>query len=99
MEGDRRAAPLVITLLGSLEVRLGDQTAPLPRARKALWLLALLTLHHDRELARSSLAALLWPNTFESQALFYLRRALTELRRGLGPEAHRIHSPTARTLC
>src|SRR5437870_2498284 len=52
------AAPLVIHLLGPLEVRV--QRAPLPhlRTRKGAWLLALLTLRAARSYRRSSVPAI-----------------------------------------
>src|SRR5262249_10161198 len=40
----------------------------------------------------------LWPDADEANALFYLRRTLTELRRALGSEAVCLLSPTSRTL-
>jgi predicted ATPase/DNA-binding SARP family transcriptional activator len=89
---------LAIRLLGPMEVRLHG--APLPRfhSRKEHWLLALLCLRHGRGVERPWLAGLLWPDSAESQALAYLRNTLKDLRRALGPEAHRLRSPTPRTL-
>ena len=67
-------------------------------ARKVLWLLAYLVLHHGNEVSRETLAALLWPESDKDTARFYLRRSLTQLRLALGPFEACIHSPTARTL-
>jgi predicted ATPase/DNA-binding SARP family transcriptional activator len=52
----------------------------------------------DRDTDRSFLAGTFWPDVKESQALFYLRRSLSELRQVLGPDAARLISPTPRTL-
>ncbi len=68
------------------------------RSRKEQWLLALLTLRHDRETNREWLATTLWPDNDESQALFYLRKALFGVRTALGRESSRIQSPAPRTI-
>jgi predicted ATPase/DNA-binding SARP family transcriptional activator len=48
--------------------------------------------------ARDWLAGLLWRDSSSAQALYNLRRNLTDLRDALGPEAHRLQTPTSRTL-
>jgi predicted ATPase/DNA-binding SARP family transcriptional activator len=90
--------PLEFRLFGTFEARVQDNPLPLLRYRKAQWLLALLVLRHDREVSRDWLAATFWPDNDESQALFYLRKNLSNLRHVLGSEAHRLLSPTPRTL-
>src|SRR5689334_22435496 len=90
--------PLEFRLFGTFEARVQEDPLPLLRYRKAQWLLALLVLHHDREVSRDWLAATFWPDNDESQALFYLRKNLSNLRQVLGSEAHRLLSPTPRTL-
>lgn len=60
---------------------------------KEYWLLALLVLRHDRNVARDELAAEFWPDSAEGQARFYLRKSLLNLRNALGPEAARLESP------
>jgi predicted ATPase/DNA-binding SARP family transcriptional activator len=62
------------------------------------WLLALLALRHGREVERSWLAGLLWPDSSEGAAFASLRNSLKDLRRALGAEAGRLKSPTPRTL-
>jgi DNA-binding SARP family transcriptional activator len=47
---------------------------------------------------RDWLAWLLWPQRPEAAALANLRNCLKDLRRSLGSEAGRLHTPTARTL-
>src|SRR5262249_10903095 len=79
--------PLVIRLFGSLEARLNGQPLRSFRTRKDQWMLALLALHHDRPIARSVLAGMLWPDSGESQALSYLRKSLADLRAALGAQA------------
>ena len=46
----------------------------------------------------SWLAGTLWPESTEGDALHNLRQSLADLRRALGPEAHRLVAPTSRTL-
>ena len=69
--------PLAIQLFGPMEVRLRGAPLPRVRSRKSQSLLALLTLRHGREVRRSWLAGLLWPESAGSRAAAYLR-----------PEAH-----------
>ena len=75
----------------------GKPTEPL-RTRKGFWLLALLALRHGRDVERSWLAGTLWADSEESQALYNLRRSLSDLRRVLGAEACCIAAPTPHTL-
>jgi DNA-binding SARP family transcriptional activator len=90
--------PLTLRLFGACEVTVQGRPLPPLRYRKDLWLLALLALRHDREVARVGLAALFWPDAEESQARYYLRRSLSNLRRALGSEARRLLAPTPRTV-
>jgi predicted ATPase/DNA-binding SARP family transcriptional activator/Flp pilus assembly protein TadD len=94
------AAPfgLEIRLFGTFEVRVRGHALPPLRYRKELWLLALLALRHDKEVTREWLAATFWPDNDQSKALFYLRKALSNLRNALGEEADRLQSPTTRTV-
>src|SRR4051794_11522565 len=95
---EERSSPLEIRLFGPWDVRVaGCPLTPL-RSRKGQWLLALLPLRHDREVAREWLAGTLWPDSVESQAFYNLRQSLSNLRRALGMEAHRLHSSTPHTL-
>ncbi|HZT43605.1 MAG TPA: tetratricopeptide repeat protein [Chthonomonadaceae bacterium] len=91
--------PLVIRLFGPFDVRLHGKLLPYLRTRKGQWLLALLALRHDRPVDRDWLAGTLWPESPASQALYNLRRSLSDLRRALGSEGARLASPTARTIC
>ena len=68
------------------------------RSRAGQRLFALLLLQRDSGVSREWLARTLWPDSSEVQALYNLRRNLTDLRNALGTEAHRILSPTPRTL-
>lgn len=92
------AAPLTIGLFGPMRVLLGNQPLPPVRSRKALWLLALLTLRHGRPVAREWLASTLWPDTDLSIAFTNLRPVIWELRRALGDQAYRIQSPDRVTV-
>lgn len=60
--------------------------------------LAYLALQYGRPVERGYLASLLWPETDEAQALFYLRRVLSDLRKALGDDAKCLLTPTARSL-
>lgn len=94
---EKRTA-LEIRLFGGFDVRIAGEPMPPLRYRKEQGLLALLVLRHDRDVPRDWLAATFWPDNEESQALFYLRKSLSNLRKALGAEAARLQSPTTRTL-
>jgi predicted ATPase/DNA-binding SARP family transcriptional activator len=81
-----------------MDVRVAGRPLPRLHSRKGQWLLALLALRHGDEVLRDWLAGVLWPETPQRQALFYLRKSLAELRRALGGEGQRLQSPTARSL-
>ena len=81
---------LEIRLFGPMEVSVAGRPLPPLRSRSERWLLALLALRHGRATERSWLAATLWPDSTEERGLFYLRRALTDLRRALGAEEGRL---------
>lgn len=87
-----------IHLLGGFDVRVDSKPLPPLRSRREQWLLALLVLKHDRDTAREWLATTLWPDNDEQQALFYLRKSLSNLRQALGTQATRLLSPTPRTI-
>lgn len=89
---------LELRLFGTLSVCVQGNIIPPLRFRKDQWILAVLALRHDRDVARDWLAATFWPDNEESQGLFYLRKALSNIRTALGPEAGRLQSPTTRTL-
>jgi predicted ATPase/DNA-binding SARP family transcriptional activator len=92
-------SPLLIRLFGPLEVRRDGEPLPPLRTRKGLWLLALLTLHHGCPLDREWLASTLWPDSPQSQALYNLRRSLSDLRRVLGTQAYRLRATPFQCLC
>lgn len=89
---------LEIRLFGDFQVEISGAPIPSLRTRKGQWLLALLTLRHDRETPRDWLAGTLWPDSDESLALANLRRSLNDLRHALGSEAPRLLAPTPRSL-
>lgn len=91
-------ASLEIRLFGPFAALVNGHPLPRLRTRKGQWLLALLVLRHDREVAREWLVTTLWPNSPEEQAFSSLRRCLTDLRATLGAEAERLLSPTSLTL-
>jgi len=73
---------------------------PIPRlrSRKALWLLALLTMRGGRPVEREWLAGTLWPDTDQDRSLTNLRSVLSDLRVALGTEGERLRSPSRHTL-
>lgn len=100
MDGSRLITPeltLRARLLGSMDLRLGDEPlAPLESARVES-LLAHLLLHRGAPQLRQRLAFLLWPDSTEAQARTNLRKVLHNLRRTL-PDADRFIDVGARTL-
>src|SRR5215469_8761905 len=91
-------APLTVILFGPMQVWVQGQPFSHERSRKALWLLALLTLRHDRPVEREWLAGTLWPDVDQSQAFANLRPTLSELRSALADQGERLRAPTRHTL-
>src|SRR5262245_3957690 len=89
------ASWLTLCLFGPFVVLVDGAPLPRLRSRKGYWLLA---LRHDRPVERAWLAGTLWPDHSEARAFANLRESLKDLRRGLGPAAGRLASPTTRTL-
>jgi predicted ATPase/DNA-binding SARP family transcriptional activator len=89
---------LTISLFGPMQVLVQGQPLPHLRSRQSLWLLALLTLRHDRPVEREWLAGTLWPDSDQSRGLRNLRIVLSELRKALGSESQRLQSPDRHTL-
>lgn len=87
-----------LRLFGAAEARLNGRPLPRLRARAGLSLLALLALRPRYTSERVWLAATLWPDSSDEQALYNLRRNLVDVRRVLGEQAGRLESPTPRTL-
>jgi predicted ATPase/DNA-binding SARP family transcriptional activator len=88
--------PLRIQLFGTFHVVCGGEPLPHLRSQKGKWLLALLALHHGREVQRAWLAEQLWPDSDKAQDS--LNTTLSNLRRALGAEEQRL-TATRRTLC
>lgn len=72
--------PLVIRLLGHIEVKCVNQRADRFRSRKGRALLAYL-ISEERQLHREQLGALLWPDLTLSRARANLSRVLSNLRK------------------
>jgi predicted ATPase/DNA-binding SARP family transcriptional activator/uncharacterized protein HemY len=89
---------LRLILFGPMQVLVHGQPLLRLRSRKGLWLLALLTLRHDRPVEREWLAGTLWPDVDQSQAFANLRPVISELRHTLGTEGKRLQSPNRSTL-
>src|SRR2546423_1370707 len=95
-ESERSA--LDIRLFGPMDVRVESRPLPPLRSRKVHYLLALLALRGGREVEREWLAATLWPESEAQQSFYNLRRALYDLRQGLGACEALIVSPSPHTL-
>lgn len=87
-----------IRLLGPFDVRLSGQPMVPLRSRRGQWLLAQLALRQGREVDRTWLAGILWPDSPDTQALASLRRTLTDLRAAMGDFGAKIVTPTPKTL-
>ena len=81
-----------------MQVRVQGVALPPLRSRKALWILALLTLRHGRPVEREWLAGTLWPDADQSQSFGNLRPAVSDLRRALGSQSDRLQSPDRHSL-
>jgi predicted ATPase/DNA-binding SARP family transcriptional activator len=91
-------AALSITLFGPMAVIVQGRPLPRLRSRRALWLLALLTLRANRPVEREWLAGTLWPDADQNQAFANLRVILSELRQALASAGGRLESPNRRSL-
>ncbi|MCP4358946.1 MAG: AAA family ATPase [Chloroflexi bacterium] len=78
--------PLEFRLFGGFEITARQMKPPKFPTRKALALFVYLALHPDQPLARTTLAALLWPDANPDKAAHSLRQALSLLRRVLRTE-------------
>lgn len=90
--------PLALRLLGPMQVEVHGRPLPPLRSRKALWVLALLVLRQERPVEREWLAGTLWPDMEPGRGFTNLRVVLSELRRMLGDQSGRLHSPSRHTL-
>lgn len=79
------AYSLTITLFGSFQVTLHDQSVVDIRSNKARALLAYLVLAPPKPIARASLTDLLWPGYLATSARTNLRQELSNLRKILAP--------------
>jgi DNA-binding SARP family transcriptional activator len=84
-------------LLGTLDLRFGEEQLPPLDSARAESLLAYLLLHRDAPQPRQRLAFLLWPDSTERQAHTNLRKVLHKLRRA-PPDADRWIDIGPRTL-
>ncbi len=89
---------LDIELFGFFRASLLGQPLCCFRSRSEKWLLMLLALHLDTPVSREWLASTMWPDSDNAQALYNLRRCLTNLRKTLNPELNLVLSPTPQTL-
>jgi DNA-binding SARP family transcriptional activator len=79
--------PLCIRMFGQFEARLRGEVLPQLRARDGEKLLAYLVLKQGRRIQNSTIADVFWP---ETGSLDSLRHSISNLRRALGDESHRL---------
>lgn len=84
---------LHLALLGSFQATFGDEQPIHFRSSKDRALLAFLAVEADKPHGRSTLAALLWPETSDANARSNLRFTLSSLRRAIGD--HDAAPPTS----
>lgn len=84
--GDTAMPRLHVTLLGSFQVRLHDESTASFRSDKVRALLAYLALEADRPHTRAHLCGLLWPDKPDDAALQNLSQTLRRLREALGEQ-------------
>jgi WD40 repeat protein/DNA-binding SARP family transcriptional activator len=77
-------ATLSLSLLGTLQIALGEQPVTDFKSDKVRALLAYLAVEADRPHRRETLAALLWPEMPDRSARSNLRDALSNLRHAIG---------------
>jgi DNA-binding SARP family transcriptional activator/TolB-like protein/cytochrome c-type biogenesis protein CcmH/NrfG len=81
------AVKIRISLLGNFDVVRVDTSSPVAiKSKKGKALLAFLAMHLGRPVARSRLAALLWPDHDEAMGRQNLRQIFAELRSEIGDE-------------
>ena len=85
-------------MLGGFAAHVHGKPLARLRSRQGQRLLGLLVLRGNRESERDWLAATLWPDSSPTQALYNLRRNLTDLRQALGPEGNRLSPGYSRSL-
>lgn len=76
---------LEISLLGQFDVKLNGQTIVLP-TRPSKLLLAYLALNAGKDIPRTQLGGILWPESLESTARKNLRNTVWRLRKAVGDE-------------
>lgn len=81
-----------------MQIFVNGEPLPKTRSRKALWLLALLTLRDGKPVGREWTAGMLWPTVDASVALANLRPVVSELRRALGNQGERLLIQNRKTL-
>ncbi len=87
-----------IRLLGPFQMEIDGEPVRWLHSLKEHWLIAILALRNGREISRSQIATMLWPDSSDEHALANLRSTLYKVRQTLGSEACRLQAPTARSL-
>ncbi|AIE87470.1 tetratricopeptide repeat protein [Fimbriimonas ginsengisoli] len=87
-----------LRLFGRYEVTVDGTPLRRLRTHRGHMVLALLGLRLGKPIDRHAIAETVWPYSEPSDALYSLRRTLTDLRQALGTESGAIVSPTPTTL-
>jgi predicted ATPase/DNA-binding SARP family transcriptional activator len=82
-----------LRLFGPMQVFVYGEPLAAMRSRKGKWLLALLALRAGQPASRMSVAGALWPDSELKTALANLYPVISELRRALGSQSHRLQTP------
>lgn len=90
--------PLTIRLFGHFEALVEGEPLRKLRTHRGNAVLAMLALRRGRSVDRSYLASAIWPDSETSDALYSLRRTLTDLRHALGIASTAIKSPSSSSL-
>lgn len=90
VQSTAQPARLMLSVLGPVTVRYGDQLLGGWRTTKARDLLAYLAVHGDRLVTRSQLILALWPESTEEAGQASLHTALYHLRRVLKPAGEEV---------
>lgn len=77
--------PITVSLFGSFQIIVAEQSESKFRTNKSRALIAYLLLAREQPVLRTSLVELLWPGYRKESALASLRQVLTDIRKIFGP--------------
>lgn len=92
------APPVEVRFFGAFDMQVHGKAVGAFRSRRVAIVLFILLNAGGAEVSRSYIAGQVWPESTEAQALANLRQSLVDLRKSLGPEAHRLIAVDRRSL-